>query len=111
MTCKGDEEMYVMMVAKHSPESCPLFNKDNREIFQTVMQKYPDLLAKHGLKLVGSWMNFGTHTMYMVCDTPGMDAWMAVINEPGSALGLSFMTAEIFPVMSWDEAAAYMSAM
>ena len=111
MTTKGDGEMYVMMIAKHSPESCPLFNEDIRKTYQGITQSYPETIAKHGVKLVGSWANFGTHTMYIVCDAPGMDAWMATINEPGSALGLSFMTAEFFPVMSWEESEAYMSTL
>ena len=42
----------------------------------------------------------------MICEMPGMDAWMAVVNEPESAPALAFMIAEISPVLSWEEAQA-----
>jgi hypothetical protein len=106
---RGDEGMYVMMMVKHTPESCPLYNTQTRKIWQDVMKGYPQLLAKHGVKLVGSWSNFGTHTIYSICDTPGMDAWMGVVGDPGSAAALSFCSAEFFPVMSAEEADAYMN--
>jgi len=103
--------MYVMMIVKHSPESCPLFNTETRKIYEDTMMNQADVLAKHGVKMVSSWSNFGMHTEYFIYETPGMDAWMGVVGEPGSANALSFCTAEFFPVMSAEEAEAYVGAM
>jgi len=111
MTTEGDAEMYVMMIVKHSPESCPLFNTETQKIWNDTWNNYPQAIAKHGVKMVSSWANFGLHTAYYIFETPGLDAWMATIDEPGSAAALSFCSIEFFPVMSAEEAEAYVVAM
>ena len=95
--------MHVMVISTHSPESCPVFNKDVQKTADAVIQEFPELLVKHGVKLVGSWSDLGAHTSWDVYETPSLDAFWAYVSEPRMVDWLTFSTCEIRMVNSWAE--------
>lgn len=101
--------MYVMETSTHHAESCPVFNKDVRKATAAVIQKMPAVLEKHGIKSVGGWVNLGTHTSYLVYETPSLDAFWACLNEPGIADWLAFNTVKLEVVFSIEEFEAFMA--
>ena len=95
--------MYVMMISTHSPESCPIHNQETKKVMQTVIKQLPVLADKHGVTITGIWTNVGTHTNYVICDTPSLDSFMALGQEPELAGWLSFNCTQSSAVLSREE--------
>ena len=98
--------MYVMQIGRHSPESCPDFNKETKKTTLAIMQQMNTLLPKHGIKSAGMWVDHGNHTTYIILDTPSLDAYWALVMEPVMAAYLSFNSVTNSVVMGPEEAMA-----
>jgi hypothetical protein len=103
--------MYIMMIAQHSPESCPKFNPDTFKTAAPVMQALLPTLAKHDVKLVGSWEDPAAHTGWTVLESPSFDTYLAAVREPALDPWLSFHTVESRVVLSLDETMTMVQAM
>jgi len=53
-----------MQISRHSPESCPLFNEQTRRPTVTLLQRFEELLAKHGVKKINSFTDHPGHTIF-----------------------------------------------
>jgi hypothetical protein len=55
--------------AKHSPESCPLNNKNSKAIFLQIENKMKANLKKHGVsKIIGFYMSVLEHEWIIILD-------------------------------------------
>jgi hypothetical protein len=98
--------MYIMQISRHSPESCAMFHEEARNVMVTLMKKMDELLDNHGVKMVGSWTNAPNHTIYTVFDTPSIEAYMKLVNEPEMVIWLKFHRVREEIVTSLEEAKA-----
>jgi hypothetical protein len=98
--------MWVMQISRHTPENCPAFNKESKKTMLTMMPVVDTLTAKHGVKVVGMWTDLGAHTFYAVYQTPSMDAYWALLNEPELFGWLSFNKVENRVLVGQEEVQA-----
>ena len=92
-----------LMISRHSPENCPAFNEKARTATMNLMAKLPELLEKHGVKLVGSWVAGWEHINYMVAEAPSIEAFRNFGYEPEVFATGAFDTMEIKIVMTMEE--------
>ena len=83
-----------------------MVDSNNMKITVTMMQKMDSLLAKHGVKLAGSWTDFPAHVIYNIYETPNMEALVQATMEPEMMAWLRFNSAETKLVMSLPEVKA-----
>ena len=76
-----------------------------------ITQLMAPLLAKHGIKSARVWNDLGVHTICQVYETPGLDAFWALLNEPELAGWLSFSTVENRVVIGREEVEAILGRM
>ncbi|MGQ0795765.1 MAG: hypothetical protein ACT4N5_06255 [Nitrosopumilaceae archaeon] len=61
--------MLFGVFAEHSPESCPLNNKDSKKIFLGIDKKLKASLKKHNVtKLIGFYMSVLEHQWIIIVD-------------------------------------------
>ncbi len=98
--------MLVMQVAKHSPEVCPAYNDKYKAVTLKWFESADRLCAKFGIKMVGFWTDHPNHHVFMLFDTPNMDALMGMSMQPEVVAMMAFQTIKTFPVMdfkqTWD---------
>ena len=85
----------LLLISKHSPESCWLFNEDAKKVHLNLINKLEELLKKYGIRLLGCWFALSEHTMYEVYDVPNFEAFQKMSMEPEIAAWSSFNTMEI----------------
>ncbi len=95
--------MLYMVIATHSPESCPMSNATVRQKTVVNNQKVVELTKKYNVTQQGSWTFFGGHVIYMLVDAPNAH----VINQMLMELGImEWNTVVINPVITMQEAMA-----
>jgi uncharacterized protein with GYD domain len=100
---KEPEQMLVMQVAKHSPESCPEYTDKYRGVTLRWFETAEANCAKFGVKMVGFWTDHPTHTVYMLFETPSMEAMMGMAMTPETMAMMSFQNIKTFPVMDFKQ--------
>ena len=95
--------MLLMMIAKHSPESCPALNPKYKAQTLAWFEKIPAIYAKYGIKQIGFWTDHPGHLVFSVYDAPSMEANMALMMEPVMHAMLEFQSMRIFPVLTGEE--------
>jgi len=95
--------MLFMMVATHSPESCPAFNPKYRTITKNWAANAEAINKKYGIKTVGMWTDHGAHTIYGVFDAPNIEAVMGSFMEPVMHASLEYQTIRMFPILTMEE--------
>ena len=98
--------MYVIRISKHGPETCPAFEAKYKDVFLKAVEKDESLAAKHGIKIIGSWVDSPGHTVYSVYDTPSMENLMDYSMEPEMMAAMSFQTSIMKPLKTVKEIAA-----
>ncbi|OPY34970.1 MAG: hypothetical protein A4E32_00003 [Methanomassiliicoccales archaeon PtaU1.Bin124] len=98
--------MLVMQVAEHSPETCPAFMDRYRAVTLRWFEKVESNCAKFGVKMIGFWTDHPAHRVYMLFETPSMDAMMGLMMTPETQSMMSFQKIRSFPVFdfkqTWD---------
>jgi hypothetical protein len=92
-----------LLIAKHSRENCPLFNRKARKVMMEAMDKSDGLMKKHRVKMLGSWAVPNVHTGYEVYEAPSLDAFMKLGMEPATMAMGEFNTMEIKAATSYEE--------
>ncbi|HVP16774.1 MAG TPA: hypothetical protein VMT42_05350 [candidate division Zixibacteria bacterium] len=94
-----------LLISRHSPENCPLFNAKARKAMMEAMEKSEALMKKHRVKNLGSWGVPNEHMSFEVYEAPTLDDFEKLGMEPAIlALG-EFETMEIKPASSSEEMA------
>ena len=95
-----------LMISRHSPENCDMYNEKARKVTLELMGKIEGLLKKHGVKMVGGWIVPTEHLMFGVFEAPSLEAFQNFGMEPEIAAMNAYNTAEIKIAMSLEEAMA-----
>lgn len=86
--------------ATHSPEACPLNNKQSREIFIQIDEKIKSITAKHNVsKVVGFYMSVLEHQWVVIVEAASAHDIEALCIESGIS---SFNTVKIVPLNNFD---------
>jgi len=94
-----------LVISKHSPENCPMFNEKARKVQMELMNKSDELMKKHGVKNLGSWAVPTEHLSFEVYEAPSLDAFGKLGMEPEILALSEFETYEIKLATSFEEAA------
>jgi muconolactone delta-isomerase len=94
-----------ILISKHSPENCPLFNQKARKVMMEAMNKSEGLMKKHRVKMLGTWAVPNEHTGYEVYEAPSLDAFEKLGMEPAIMAMGEFNTMEIKAATSYEEVA------
>jgi hypothetical protein len=81
--------MYIMQISRHSPESCPMFHEQARNMTVTLLQNLDEKLENHGMKMAGSWSDMPGHIIFNIFEAPSMDAYLEFLQEPEMMAWLS----------------------
>jgi len=93
-----------VMVSRHSPENCPMFNEKARKLWLEYASKSEELFKKHGAKTIGVWSVPTEHLSYWVIEIPSLDAFQKLGMEPLILALSAYETYEIKMAYSMEEA-------
>lgn len=94
-----------LMIFRHSPENCPMFNEKTRKVLIEVTGKYEELLKKHGIKEAGSWSVPTEHLGFTVYEASSVEALQNFGMEPEILAMSAYETVEIKIAITAEEAA------
>jgi len=94
-----------LLISRHSPENCPMFNEKARKVSMQLVNKQEELMKKHGIKLVGFWQVPTEHLMFQVYEVPSLEAFQKLGREPEVQAWYAYNTVEIKIAISAEEAA------
>ncbi len=97
--------MYAMRISRHSPDNCPMFEAKYKDTFLNVVERHEALAAKHGIKIIGAWVDSPAHTVYAVYETPSIEDLIGYTMEPEMVAAMNFQTSEIRPLTTTKELA------
>ena len=92
-----------LLISRHAPESCWLFNKKSKDIHRNLLENMDKLLKKYDVKLRGSWYDIPGHTLYEVYDAPDLEAFARLGMEPEIMQWSTFNTMEIKMVTTLED--------
>ncbi|MDD1679945.1 MAG: hypothetical protein LUO93_12275 [Methanomicrobiales archaeon] len=92
-----------LLISRHNPESCWMFNEKSRQIHQDLFNGLDALLKKYHITLIGCWFDIPGHTLYEVYNAPSLDAFQRMGMEPEIARWSSFNTTQIIMVSSLED--------
>ena len=84
-----------LLISRHAPESCWMFNEKTRQITLDLINKLESILGKYGIKRLGAWLDLPEHTLYEVFDSPSLEAFQSMGMEPEIVQWSSFNKMEI----------------
>ena len=93
-----------LLIHRHSPESCPMFNEKARKMTLQLVNKMEELLKKHGVKTVGFWQVPSEHLMFEVYEAPSLEAFQKLGREPEILAWYAYNTVEMKLAISTEEA-------
>lgn len=95
--------MLFMMIATHSPESCPAIHPQFRAATLAWFEQIESLYKKYGMKSLGFWNDHPGHTVYSVFEAPNLEAVMGLSMEPVYHAMLGFQNFRVFPVVPGEQ--------
>ena len=75
--------MIFVAIAQHSPSQCPGHVKEVYDRISADMPKLPELAQRHGVKPVGQYIMYSSHTTVFVLDAPSYEAAETFIDDTG----------------------------
>lgn len=86
--------------AVHNPESCPLNNKQSREIFIQIDDKLKSIISKHNVnKIVGFYMSVLEHEWVIIVEAESAHDIESLCIEAGIS---AYNTVKIVPLNNFD---------
>jgi len=86
--------------ATHSPESCPLNNKQSRDTFMQIDEKIKMATAKHNIsKIIGFYMSVLEHEWVIIVEADSAHEIETMCIEAGIS---AFNTVKIVPLNNFD---------
>lgn len=71
-----------LLISRHSPENCPMFNEKAKKVFLEYSSKIPAIMKKYGGKMLGV---YGVHTEHLtvsIIEAPSLEAFQKASMEP-----------------------------
>jgi len=93
-----------LLIHRHSPENCPMFNEKARKMTLQLANKMEELLKKHGVKMVGFWQVPMEHLLFEVYEAPSYEAFQKLGREPEILAWSAYNTVEMKSAISAEEA-------
>jgi len=93
-----------LLISRHSPESCPMFNEKARKVYVEWLSKLDERHKKHGVKNLGSWGVHSEHLTVMVVEAPSLNAIQKLSMEPETLALSAYETTEVKLAMGMEEA-------
>jgi uncharacterized protein with GYD domain len=93
----------ILMIAKHAPENCPMFNEKTRKIFLEYDKKVGGLMKKHGIKNLGEYVVPNEHLIVGIYEATSSEVFNKFAMEPEIIVRGAFETAELKSAMSMEE--------
>jgi L-rhamnose mutarotase len=92
-----------LLISRHAPESCWMFNEKTRQIHVNLLNKLGSLLTKYNITQLGAWFVLPEHSLYEVFDAPSLEAFQKMAMEPEIVQWSAFNTMEIKLVATVDD--------
>jgi hypothetical protein len=100
----GEQTMPTfLLISRHNPESCWMFNEKNRQIHRDLFNALDGLMKKYHITMKGCWFDIPAHTLYEVYDAPSLEAFQQMGMEPVIAQWSSFNSMEILTVTPLED--------
>jgi len=96
----------ILEIERHAPTEC-IGNNETRKAALKLLDTMPELLKKHGIKMVGSWTVHSEHLTFRVFEAPGFEAILKFQDEPECESWRQFTTSELKVAMTMDEVAKH----
>ena len=93
-----------LLISRHSPENCPMFNEKARKVSLQLVNKMEGLLKKHGVKMVGLWQVPTEHLFFEVYEAPSYEAFQKLGREPEIQAWIAYNTMEMKIAIRMEEA-------
>jgi hypothetical protein len=93
-----------LLISRHSPENCPMFNEKARKVYMEYFSKLDGLSKKHGIKNLGGWSVYTEHLSVYVCEAPSLDVFNKLGMEPEVLALSAYETYEVKLALSMEEA-------
>ena len=100
-----------LMIAKHDAADCAFFNEKSAKTLAEYASKLPELLAKHGIKIVGACTVNNEHLAVSIFEAPSFEAMMAWGMEPENVNMSNWQTVEIKIANTFEETAQMIQMM
>jgi hypothetical protein len=92
-----------LLISRHAPESCWMFNEKTRQITLDLINKFESIMEKYGIKRPGAWMDLLEQTLYEVFDAPSLEAFQSMGMELEILQWSSFNKMEIKMVANVED--------
>ncbi len=53
-----------LLIHRSSPENSPVYNEKSRKMVLELVDKFEELLKKHGVKMIGGWVVPSEHLIF-----------------------------------------------
>jgi hypothetical protein len=93
-----------LLISRHSPENCPMFNEKARKVFMQYSSKLDGILKKHGMKMLGSWSVPTEHLSVVVFEARSSEAFQKCGMEPEVLALSAYETYEVKSALDMKEA-------
>ena len=100
-----------ILISKHSPENCSMFNAKARKVTLDYFGKSDELMKKHGIKALGGWNVHIEHVTIGVFEAPSFEAFEKFGMEPEIMALSEFETYEIKVATKLEEVAQMLGQM
>ena len=100
-----------VIITKHSPENCPMFNAKSLKVYKEIMGKADALMKKHKVKLLASAEVPNEHSSYEIYEAPSFEAFKEFGMEPAILAMGQFTTMEVKPAFGPEEIAQMLKHM
>ncbi len=92
-----------LLISRHSPESCPLFNEKARKVYMEYFSKLDGLLKKHGIKSLANCTVPSEHLSVVVFEAPSVEAFNKLGMEPEILAISAYETYEVKSAVGGEE--------
>jgi len=92
-----------LLISRHSPEHCPLFNEEKRKVNLAALGRVGEWSKRFGVKMVGAWSVPNEHLNLMVIEAPSLVAFQKSMMDPTIMAMTSSETTEIKVALNLEE--------
>lgn len=92
-----------LLISKHSPENCPMYNEKAKKIALAYMTKMDAWAKKYGIKVTGAATVHSEHLNIMIFEAPNLEAVQKIAMEPEAMAMSAFTTTEVKMALNMEE--------
>ncbi len=95
----------IVVISRHSPENCFLFNEKAKKVRMKFLSKADGLSKKHGIKVLGSGTVIKEHIAVVVYEAASLEAYEKYSMEPEVLALSAYETVEAKTAVGREEVA------